>query len=198
LVSDISDIYPAVAGKKVYLVIWTTTPWTIPANLAVALHPDFEYTAVNVGDNQVYVLASTLVEGSMKALGIADYEVLGEVDPKKLEGKDCRHPIYDRQSQIILANHVTLDAGTGCVHTAPGHGREDYEVGLTYGLDIYSPVDDDGRFTDIDFFAGMFVFDANTEVIAKLEELEALIGKGSIERLLPNLRNSRHSLAKGA
>ncbi|MES0349784.1 MAG: isoleucine--tRNA ligase [Desulfobacteria bacterium] len=186
LVSDISDIYPAVAGKKVYLVIWTTTPWTIPANLAVALHPDFEYTAVDVGDDQVYVLASTLVESSMEALGIADYEVSGEVDPKKLEGKDCRHPIYDRQSQIILANHVTLDVGTGCVHTAPGHGREDYEVGLTYDLDIYSPVDDDGRFTDIDFFAGMFVFDANTAVIAKLEELGALIGKGSIEHTYPH------------
>jgi isoleucyl-tRNA synthetase len=186
LVSDISDIYPAVAGKKVYLVIWTTTPWTIPANLAVALHPDFEYTAVDVGDDQVYVLASTLVESSMETLGIADYEVLGEVDPKKLEGKDCRHPIYDRQSQIILANHVTFDVGTGCVHTAPGHGREDYEVGLTYGLDIYSPVDDDGRFTDIDFFAGMFVFDANTEVIAKLEELGALIDKGSIKHTYPH------------
>ena len=186
LLSDISDIYPVVDGKKVYLVIWTTTPWTIPANLAVALHPDFEYTAVDVGDDQVYVLASTLVESAMEALGIADYEVLGEVDPKKLEGKDCRHPIYDRRSQIILAHHVTLDAGTGCVHTAPGHGREDYEVGLTYDLDIYSPVDDDGQFTDVDFFAGMFVFDANTEVIAKLEELGALIGKGSIEHTYPH------------
>ncbi len=186
LLSDISDISPVVDGKKVYLVIWTTTPWTIPANLAVALHPDFEYTAVDVGDDQVYVLASTLVESAMEALGIADYEVLGEVDPKKLEGKDCRHPIYDRRSQIILAHHVTLDAGTGCVHTAPGHGREDYEVGLTYDLDIYSPVDDDGQFTDVDFFAGMFVFDANTEVIAKLEELGALIGKGSIEHTYPH------------
>ncbi|MBW2565484.1 MAG: isoleucine--tRNA ligase [Deltaproteobacteria bacterium] len=186
LLSDISDIYPAVADKKVYLVIWTTTPWTIPANLAVALHPDFEYTAVDVGDDQVYVLASTLVESSMEAFGIADYEVLGEVDPKKLEGKDCRHPIYDRQSQIVLANHVTLDVGTGCVHTAPGHGQEDYQVGLAYDLEIYSPVDDDGRFVDIDFFADMFVFDANTAVIAKLDELGALIDKGSIEHSYPH------------
>ncbi len=186
LLSDISDIYPVLVGKKVYLVIWTTTPWTIPANLAVALHPDFQYSAVDVGDDLVYVLASTLVESSMEALGITDYEVLGEVDPKKLEGKDCSHPIYDRQSLVVLANHVTLDAGTGCVHTAPGHGREDYEVGLAYDLEIYSPVDDDGQFTDIDFFGGKFVFDADTAVIAKLEELGALIGKGSIEHTYPH------------
>jgi isoleucyl-tRNA synthetase len=186
LLSDIGDIYPELVDKKVYLVIWTTTPWTIPANLAVALHPDFQYTAVDVGEDQVYVMVSALVERSMEALGIADYEVLGEVDPKKLEGRNCRHPIYDRQSRVVLGRHVTLDAGTGCVHTAPGHGLEDYQVGLAYDLEIYSPVDKDGQFTDIDFFAGMFVFDANTAVMAKLEELGTLIGKGSIEHTYPH------------
>ncbi len=186
LVSDISPAYPFLADREVYLVIWTTTPWTIPANLAVALHPDFSYSSVDVGDNQVYVLASALVERSMEALGIADYKVLGKVDPKKLEGKHCRHPIYDRQSLVVLGRHVTLDAGTGCVHTAPGHGREDYEVGLAYDLDIYSPVDDDGRFVDIDFFKGMFISDANTPVVGKLSELETLIGTGSIEHTYPH------------
>jgi isoleucyl-tRNA synthetase len=186
VLSDISDAYPFLAGKKVYLVIWTTTPWTIPANLAVALHPDFPYVAVDVGKDQVYVLAGDLVERSMEACGISDYKVLGAIDPKTLEGKHCRHPIYDRQSLIVLGRHVTLDAGTGCVHTAPGHGREDYEMGLAYDLEIYSPVDDDGRFTHVDFFDGMFVFDANKAVIAKLTEPGALIGEGSIEHTYPH------------
>lgn len=186
LLSDISDSYPFLAGKKVYLVIWTTTPWTIPANLAVALHPDFQYAAVDVGNDEVYVLASRLLESSMKALDIADYGVLGEIDPKTLEGRHCRHPIYDRRALIILAHHVTLDAGTGCVHTAPGHGREDYEVGLAYDLEIYSPVDDHGRFIDVDLFSGMFVFDANPVVMAKLSELGMLIGKGTVDHTYPH------------
>jgi isoleucyl-tRNA synthetase len=186
LVSDMSDVYPFLSGKNVYLVIWTTTPWTIPANLAVALHPDFRYVAVDVGQDQVYVIASDLLEASMGASGISEYQVLGEMDPVRLEGKQCRHPIYDRQSLIVLGSHVTLDTGTGCVHTAPGHGREDYEMGLAYGLEIYSPVDDDGRFVDIDFFEGQFVFDANEAVVAKLTEGGALIGEGSIEHTYPH------------
>ncbi len=186
LVSDISEAYPFLSGKNVYLVIWTTTPWTIPANLAVALHPDFHYVAVDVGQDQVYVVASDLVERSMEASGISEYQLLGEIDPRMLEGKQCRHPIYDRESLIVLGSHVTLDTGTGCVHTAPGHGREDYEMGLAYGLEIYSPVDDDGRFTDVDFFEGLSVFDANKAVIAKLAEPGALIGEGSIEHTYPH------------
>ena len=186
LLSDISDTYPFLAGRKIYLVTWTTTPWTIPANLAVALHPDLQYAAVNVGSDQVYVLANGLLERCMEIFGIADYEVLGQVDPKRLEGKDCRHPIYDRRSMIILASHVTLDVGTGCVHTAPGHGREDYEVGLAYDLEIYSPVDDNGEFIDLDFFAGMFVFDADIAVIAKLLELGMLASRGSIQHTYPH------------
>ena len=186
LLSDVSDSCPFLAGMEVHLVIWTTTPWTIPANLALALHPDFQYVAVDVGDDQVYVLADGLLETSMETFGIADYKVLGQIDPKTLEGKHCRHPIYDRRSLIILADYVTMDTGTGCVHTAPGHGREDYEVGLAYDLEIYSPVDDDGRFTDVDFFAGMFVFDANTAVIDKLAELGMLISKGNITHTYPH------------
>ncbi|RLC12640.1 MAG: isoleucine--tRNA ligase [Deltaproteobacteria bacterium] len=186
-VSDISSESPALKGKKLYLVIWTTTPWTIPANLAVALHPKLEYVAVGVGGNEVFILAKELVEKSMKECGIIDYEVLAPIDPKALERKVCRHPLYPRDSLIILAPHVTLEAGTGCVHTAPGHGREDYEVGLTYNLNVYSPVDDDGCFTgDVEFFSGLFVFDANMPVIDKLQDCKMLVGKGTIEHTYPH------------
>jgi len=184
--SDLGTDFPSLDGRKCCLVIWTTTPWTLPANLAVALHPDLEYVAVEVGE-EIYILAQGLLGNALEALGIEDYEILTQIDPKALEGKNCRHPLYDRKSQIILAAHVTLDAGTGCVHTAPGHGREDYEVGLAYGLDIYSPVDRDGCFEqDVEFFAGSFVFDANSAVIEKLVELGMLIGKFEIEHSYPH------------
>ena len=187
LLSDISDDFPSLKEKMVYLVIWTTTPWTIPANLAVALHPAFRYVAVQVNGGEVYILAQGLLESTMDSLGTKDYEILTEVDPRGLEKRMCRHPLYDRESLIILAEHVTLDAGTGCVHTAPGHGREDYEVGLAYDLDILSPVDDRGHFTeDVEFFAGMFVFDANSAVIAKLAERGMLIGEGTVEHTYPH------------
>ncbi len=162
-------------GKPVYVIIWTTTPWTIPANLAIALHPDFTYAAVDVGD-EVYIVAEGLLEEVMKKFGIKKYEVLEKFPGKKLEGFKARHPFLDRYSLIILASYVTLDAGTGCVHTAPGHGQEDYESGVQYGLEVYSPVDDDGRFTrDVLFFAGQFVFDANDAVNKKLAEVGALL-----------------------
>ena len=187
LLSHISKELPLLKGKKLFLVIWTTTPWTIPGNLAVALHPAFSYVAVQVSSGEVYILAQGLLESAMETLGIKDYEVLAEVDPKTLEGSTCRHPLYDRESVVILAEHVTLDAGTGCVHTAPGHGREDYEAALDYDLDIYSPVDDDGCFTeDVEFFSSMFVFAANNAVIEKLRELGGLIGEGVIEHTYPH------------
>jgi isoleucyl-tRNA synthetase len=172
---DIGDIFPTLKGKPVYVIIWTTTPWTIPANLGIAFHPDFTYVAVDVGE-EVYILAEGLLEEVMKKFGIKKYEVLEKFPGKKLEGLKCRHPFLDRDSLLILASYVTLDAGTGCVHTAPGHGQEDYESGVQYGLEIYSPVDDDGRFTqDVPFFAGQFVFDANRAVNQKLVEVGALL-----------------------
>jgi isoleucyl-tRNA synthetase len=187
LVSPLDGDLSGLQGKEVFLVIWTTTPWTIPGNLAVAIHPSFEYVAVEVPGGEVYVLADRLMDSTMEALGIDNYQVLGRVQPAILEGKACRHPLYDRESVIVLGEHVTLDAGTGCVHTAPGHGREDYEVGLAYGLDVYSPVDDNGRFTDdVGFFKGMFVFDANGPVTEKLAELGMLLGKGIIEHTYPH------------
>ncbi|MBS3918065.1 MAG: isoleucine--tRNA ligase [Deltaproteobacteria bacterium] len=162
-------------GKPVYVIIWTTTPWTIPANLAIALHPDFTYVAVDIG-KEIYILAEGLLETVMEKFGIGNYKVLEKFSGKRLEGFKTRHPLYERDSVIILAPYVTLDAGTGCVHTAPGHGQEDYETGVQYGLEIYSPVDDDGRFTkDVPFFAGQFVFDANSGVNKKLAEAGALL-----------------------
>ena len=175
MVSEIGEIFPGLRGKPVFVIIWTTTPWTIPANLAIALHPDFTYVAVDVG-GEVYILAEGLLEEVMKKFGIKKYEVLEKFPGKKLEGFKCRHPFLDRDSLIILASYVTLDTGTGCVHTAPGHGQEDYESGVQYGLEVYSPVDDDGRFTkDVLFFAGQFVFDANDAVNKKLAEVGALL-----------------------
>jgi isoleucyl-tRNA synthetase len=175
MLSDIGGNFPGLKGKPISVIIWTTTPWTIPANLAIALHPDFNYVAVDVG-GEVYVVAEDLLEVVMKKFGIEKYKVLEKFLGKRLEGFKCRHPFLDRDSLIILASYVTLDAGTGCVHTAPGHGQEDYESGVQYGLDVYSPVDDDGRFTqDVPFFAGQFVFDANRAVNQKLVEVGALL-----------------------
>ena len=175
MVSEIGDDFPSLKGKPISVIIWTTTPWTIPANLAIALHPDFNYVAVDVG-GEVYILAEGLLKGVMEKFGIQKYQILEKFQGKRLEGLKCRHPILDRDSLIILASYVTLDAGTGCVHTAPGHGQEDYESGVQYGLEIYSPVDDDGRFTkDVPFFAGQFVFDANGAVNKKLAEVGALL-----------------------
>ncbi len=187
LKDDLSHDIPALAGKKVFVVIWTTTPWTIPANLGIALHPDFAYAAVDVGEGDVFVLASELVEGCMKTFGISEYAILADVQAKALERKCCAHPLYDRDSLMVLGNHVTLEAGTGCVHTAPGHGREDYEVGLEYGLDAYSPLDDRGCFTDeVDFFKGQFVFDANKAINEKLREKGALLKEESLTHQYPH------------
>ena len=173
---------------KAALVIWTTTPWTIPANLAVALHPDFEYVAVQGKDQQeILIIARELCEQSMQAFGIKDYKIIREVAAKDLENKHCQHPLYQRESLIIMAKHVTLETGTGCVHTAPGHGREDFEVGQQYGLETYSPVDDQGCFTDqVEFFKGLFVFDANPKVIEALDQKQTLLHSTNISHQYPH------------
>ena len=187
LTDDLGADDPVLAGKAAYVVIWTTTPWTLPANLAVALHPDFEYVAVDAGRDEVFVLARDLVEPCMATFGRPAYSILARIDPRRLERKRCRHPFYDRESIIVLGRHVTLDAGTGCVHTAPGHGREDHDVGLEYGLEAYSPVDDRGRFTsEVKFFGGQFVFDANPQIRAKLSETGALVQAGKLAHSYPH------------
>jgi len=186
LISDLSETYPALKGKKVSVLIWTTTPWTIPANLALAFHPDYEYVAVEEGE-EVFILAKELLEKVAQRLSWPAPHILTSLDPKSLEGKKCRHPLYQRESVMILADYVTLEDGTGIVHTAPGHGQEDYESGLRYHLDIYSPVDDEGRFTpEVEFFAGQFVFDANDSVKDHLRRKQALKGEESIEHSYPH------------
>lgn len=185
LQDDISAAVPALAGKTVSLVIWTTTPWTIPANLAVALHPELDYVALETGD-EVLVVADGLKDAFMAATGLQG-SVIATFRADILYKKRCRHPFYDRDSIILLGEHVTLDAGTGCVHTAPGHGQEDYELGLAEGLDIYNPVDNRGRYIQsLEFFGGMFVFDANTAVVEKLQEVGALLGLGTVEHSYPH------------
>ncbi len=181
------SIHEQLTGREVSLVIWTTTPWTLPGNLAVALHPDFSYVAVETPDAGVLVLAKDLVKDCMTSFGIDDYTVIAPVDPKALEYKKCRHPFYDRTSLIVLGDHVTLEAGTGCVHTAPGHGREDYEIGQAYGLDVYSPVNENGLLTDdTGDFAGQFVLKANANIIEKLDAVGMLMATENMSHSYPH------------
>lgn len=178
--------FSELAGKPTYVLIWTTTPWTLPANLAISLHPDFTYVAVESG-GEIWILAEGLMESCMQTFGVSDYKVVRTFHASELKGLFALHPFLDRKSLIVLGSHVTLEAGTGCVHTAPGHGREDYDMALEYGLDVYSPVDDRGRFTpDVEFFAGQPVFEANKAVIAKLKELGRLILEKQISHSYPH------------
>jgi isoleucyl-tRNA synthetase len=186
--ADIAQRLPKLAGEKVSVVIWTTTPWTIPANLAIAFHEDFLYVAVKVG-GEVLILAKDLLDYCLDAFGFRNdpHTILDEFPGRVVEGLTCHHPLYERESLLILAPFVTLDAGTGCVHIAPGHGQEDYEIGMKYGLENYAPVDDDGKFTrDVKDFSGQFVFDANEGVIAKLREAGALLGRMDMQHTYPH------------
>ncbi len=182
----IKDVFPMADPGKTYAVIWTTTPWTLPDNMAVAAHPDFDYALVAAGDGQ-YVLAKELLDGLRELFGWPDATVLAEAPGAALEGLSARHPFYDRPSPIVTADYVTLDAGTGLVHTAPGHGREDYDTGMRHGLDILSPLDDAGRFLDaVPYFAGLTVWEANPKVIEKLEENGHLLAKRKIRHSYPH------------
>lgn len=173
---DWSDLLPELNKKPVFVVIWTTTPWTLPANLGICLHPDYTYCAVETENQGILIVARELAGKVMDLFGIETYTILGDLDPRTLENRTCTHPMVDRKSLIILGDHVTLEAGTGCVHTAPGHGADDHSVGMKYGLDTYSPVNDNGCFTDdVEFFHGQFIFKANAGIIEKLDELNFLL-----------------------
>lgn len=174
LLHNPEKLFPRLEGKNVHVIIWTTTPWTLPANLAIALHPDYEYGVFRDGD-EYYILAKELVKSLEEKVG-RDFEQVYEFKGRDLEGFKARHPFIDRDSVIVLADYVTLEQGTGCVHTAPGHGEEDYITGLAYGLEPYSPVDDEGKFTDeVPFLKGKTVWEANSEIIDLLKEKGALI-----------------------
>ncbi len=181
-----AEVFPAADPARTYVVIWTTTPWTLPGNMAVAAHPDFEYVLVKA-NGDFYVLAKGLLESCAKIFGWSEYEIVAETTGAKLEGLQARHPFIDRASPIVLADYVTLDAGSGLVHTAPGHGREDYETGMRYGLEVLSPLDDKGRFLPIvPHFAGMTVFEANPKVIETLQGLGHLLAQKSIAHSYPH------------
>ena len=180
--------YPALKGRKVSAVIWTTTPWTLPANLAVAFHPEFDYGFYPVeGERDVYVLATGLKDASVaRWKGPRLGEPLAVLKGAAFENLRFRHPWIDRDSPGVLGDYVTLEAGTGVVHTAPGHGWDDYLTGIRYGLDIYCPVDEAGRFLpEVEGFAGQKVFDANPAIVRHLEERGALLSSGQEKHSYP-------------
>ena len=143
--------FPVIDGKGVleagsFIIIWTTTPWTLPANVAISLHPDFEYALVQVKEEK-YLIASKLLERVGAELSWDEPVVLKSIKGGELDRVICRHPFFERESLVVLGEHVTSEAGTGCVHTAPGHGEDDFNIGKVYGLEVISPVDNTGKFT---------------------------------------------------
>jgi isoleucyl-tRNA synthetase len=167
-------------------VVWTTTPWTLPANLAVAVRPEFDYVAVELA-GRILIMARELLERVAEGLGVKGYHVIAACKGKELEGIVTRHPFIERNSPVVLSSHVTLEQGTGCVHIAPGHGEEDYEIGRKYGLEVYSPVNEKGEFTDAaGTFAGRKVEEANPGIIEHLASKDALLGAGEITHSYPH------------
>jgi isoleucyl-tRNA synthetase len=175
LESDLSDLDPKLTGKDWSAVIWTTTPWTLPANLAIAFHPDYQYSAVRV-NGKGYIVATELLKAVAEKCGWTEFQEVVRFPGKLLDRKKARHPFIDRESLLVLGNYVTLDAGTGCVHTAPGHGHDDYVTGIRYGLDVFCPVGDDGRFLkDVEQFGGMKVFEANPRIVDYMKQTGVLL-----------------------
>ncbi len=172
------------------VVIWTTTPWTLPANLAVALNPELDYVIVqcDAGHGQErLLLADALLKDVMLRYGVDDYRVIAYCKGSDLEGQPLAHPFYDREVPVILGDHVTIDAGTGAVHTAPGHGLEDYVVGSRYRLDVYNPVGADGCFLpDTELFAGEHVFSANNHVVEVLKAKGTLVHEDRLGHSYPH------------
>lgn len=174
--------------KDLYAVIWTTTPWTIPSNLAICLHPRLEYTFFEKG-NDIYFAAQELLASFLQCVGWEESEikVLGSVKGQDLELLNTTHPLYERKSPIILGEHVTTEAGTGAVHTAPGHGLEDYEVGVKYNLGVLSPLDSKGVWTnEVPDLEGVPYYKGNALVIEKLEAAGALLAKSDIQHSYPH------------
>jgi isoleucyl-tRNA synthetase len=220
LASDPAQIDPALAGRRVFVLIWTTTPWTLPANLGITVHPDFEYVAFESGNNnnEVYIVAAELLDAVVQKcdLGGRDADdnrlkpkVLARFKGLKLDRLECRHAWLDRPSLLMVGEHVTLGgeadaeteldvseardkkatskAGTGCVHTAPGHGHDDFVIGKRYGLEIYCPVDHSGRFTpEVEYFAGQNVFEANPKIVEFMRERGALLFTENYEHRYPH------------
>lgn len=181
--------FETLAGKShIYAVVWTTTPWTIPSNMAICLHPNLEYTFFAY-KKDIYVIAQALLAGFLENADWKekDINVLGSAAGEKLEFLNTLHPLYERKSPIILGGHVTTDAGTGAVHTAPGHGLEDYEIGDKYNLEVFSPLDSKGVWTNqIPDLEGIPYYKGNSIVIERLEDKKALIAKSDIVHSYPH------------
>jgi isoleucyl-tRNA synthetase len=182
---SIEKYLPALRGNKVSVIIWTTTPWTLPANLAVAFHPDLEYAAVQRGE-EVFIVAEGRVEPLRESIGLQG-KIIAAARGRELEGMLVDHPFISRKSRAVLGEFVSLEDGTGIVHIAPGHGEDDYETGLKYGLDIYAPVDDKGKFTkQAGELEGQFVFKANQVIIEMLKSRNALVREMKITHSYPH------------
>ncbi|HZC58400.1 MAG TPA: class I tRNA ligase family protein, partial [Chthoniobacterales bacterium] len=176
------------------IVIWTTTPWTLAANLAITVHPAYQYVVQEFlhpeqEKSRTLLLANDLVQHFEQATGWnRTGEPIALLPGAEMQKWLCRHPFLDRDSIVLLGEHVTLDAGTGCVHTAPGHGEEDYQIGLKYGLPLLSPVDDKGRYTEevgVPEWVGKYVFDANKDVIHRLAEVGSLVALSDYHHTYP-------------
>lgn len=182
--SDVSSLFNG--AKNPSVVIWTTTPWTLPANLAISIHPKATYALVEVGEFS-YLIAKELLPQLAEKVGWSEPKIIGECLGEQLEGHVAAHPFLDRESQIILGDHVTLDTGTGCVHTAPGHGQEDYEIGLKYNLEVYSPVNHKGCFDkSVPFLEGERVFKANPKIVELLREKKKLLLDENVQHSYPH------------
>jgi isoleucyl-tRNA synthetase len=183
---DAAKADAALKGRNVSVVIWTTTPWTLPANLGVAFNPAFEYSAVEVGD-EVFIVASGLLKQVAEKLGWGEPKVVATIGGEKFDRLKARHPFINRDSLLMLGDHVTLEAGTGAVHTAPGHGYDDYVIGKHYGLEIYNPVDNRGIFMkDVEHFAGQEVFKANPKIVEFMRERGVLLHDEKYEHQYPH------------
>jgi len=185
---------PALAGKNVSVLIWTTTPWTIPSNLAIAFHPEFDYGAYQV-DGRVVIVAEALASKVAAAAGRTFDAPIARMKGEELEHIRFQHPLYARTSLGVLGDYVTLEAGTGAVHTAPGHGADDFNTGMKYGLEIYAPIGPAGHFLDtVELFGGQRVFDANPNVVQALEERGKLWHRESFSHQYPHCWRSHNAV----
>ncbi len=184
---EVATRFPELAGRQVSVLIWTTTPWTIPSNLAVAFHPDFDYAAYEVDGNRVVIVAEALA-GKVATVGGRTFRApVVRMKGAELEHIRFQHPLYARPSVGVLGEYVTLDAGTGAVHTAPGHGADDFNTGVKYGLEIYAPVGPGGHFLDtVELFGGQRVFDANPNVAEALKARGRLWHRESFSHQYPH------------
>jgi isoleucyl-tRNA synthetase len=193
LTSDPAKIHPDLAGRNVYGLIWTTTPWTMPANMAIAFHPKYEYVSLDVGGD-IYLVAAELARVTAEKCGWSGYHAIASVPGTKLEHAVFRHPFLERDSRGVLADYVTLDQGTGAVHTAPGHGQEDYATGRLYGIETYCPVDASGRFYHAEgapgrlpeAIIGKTIWEANPIVVEILKGSGALMGLEKLAHSYPH------------